>query len=241
VSNTISLREANQRFARCIREVEAGAEYVITRNGRPVARLVPVGGRRNLTAAQEAALARPGPAWQRAGQSEPVRSTARRCMSADDERFTLDTNLLVYAIGSAAGARHDAAGQIIQQAVQLDCWLTLQAVSEFYAVVTRKGIVQPPDAAAQAADWLDLFPCAAASEAAVRTALADAAVGRASYWDALLVATAGEAGCQVVLTEDLAEDLADGADLGGIRIRNPFSPSGGLPEQARGLLGLPAS
>jgi len=116
-------------------------------------------------------------------------------------------------------------------------WLTLQAVSEFYAVVTRKGIVQPPDAAAQAADWLDLFPCAAASEAAVRTALADAAVGRASYWDALLVATAGEAGCRVILTED----LADGADLGGIRIRNPFSPSGGLAEQARGLLGLPAS
>jgi prevent-host-death family protein len=58
VSNTISLREANQRFARCIREVEAGAEYVITRNGRPVARLVPIGGRRILTAAQEAALAR---------------------------------------------------------------------------------------------------------------------------------------------------------------------------------------
>jgi prevent-host-death family protein len=58
VSNTISLREANQRFARCIRQVELGAEYVITRNGRPVARLVPIGGRRTLTAAQEAALAR---------------------------------------------------------------------------------------------------------------------------------------------------------------------------------------
>ena len=158
-------------------------------------------------------------------------------MSADNERFTLDTNLLVYAIDSAGGARHDAAGQIIQHAVRLDCWLTIQAVCEFYAAVTRKGIVQPPDAAAQAADWLDLFPCTAASEAAVRTALVDAAVGRASYWDALLVATAGEAGCRVILTED----LVDGADLSGVRIRNPFSPSGGLTEHARGLLGLPAS
>jgi len=158
-------------------------------------------------------------------------------MSADNERFTLDTNLLVYAIDSAGGARHDAAGQIIQHAVRLDCWLTLQAVSEFYAAVTRKGIVQPPDAAAQAADWLDLFPCTAASEAAARTALADAAVGRASYWDALLVATASEAGCRVILTED----LVDGADLGGVRIRNPFSASGELTEHARGLLGLPAS
>jgi predicted nucleic acid-binding protein len=158
-------------------------------------------------------------------------------MSADDGRFTLDTNLLVYAIDSAAGTRHDVAVDIIQHAVRLDCWLTLQAVSEFYAVVTRTGIVQPPDAAAQAADWLDLFPCAAASEAAVRTALADAAVGRASYWDALLVATAGEAGCRVILTED----LADGADLGGVRIHNPFSASGGATEQARSLLGLSPS
>src|SRR5262249_35693343 len=93
----------------------------------------------------------------------------RHCMSADNERFTLDTNLLVYAIDNAAGVRHDAAGQIIQHAVRVDCWLTLQAVSEFYAVVTRKGIVQPPDAAPQPADCLDLFPSAAASQPPLRS------------------------------------------------------------------------
>src|SRR6516162_3769385 len=155
-------------------------------------------------------------------------------MSADNGRFTLDTSLLVYAIDSAAGARHEVAGQIIQHAVRLDCWLTLQAVCEFYAAVTRKGIVPPPDAAAQAADWLDLFPCAAASEAAVRTALADAAAGRASYWDALLLSTAGEAGCLAILTED----LADGGELGGVRIYNPFAAAGGFTDQACQLLGL---
>ena len=57
-SRTITLREANQAFARCIREVEAGEEYVIARNGRPVARLVPVSGRRVLTPEQEATLSR---------------------------------------------------------------------------------------------------------------------------------------------------------------------------------------
>jgi prevent-host-death family protein len=55
---TISLREANQAFARCVREVEAGAEYIITRNGRPVARLVSADGRRILSAEQQAARAR---------------------------------------------------------------------------------------------------------------------------------------------------------------------------------------
>ena len=58
MSRTITLREANQAFARCVRDVEAGAEYVITRNGEPVARLVPIAGRRVLTPQQEAALAR---------------------------------------------------------------------------------------------------------------------------------------------------------------------------------------
>jgi prevent-host-death family protein len=58
VSKTITLREANQAFARCVREVEAGEEYVITRKGEAVARLVPIAGRRVLTPEQEAALAR---------------------------------------------------------------------------------------------------------------------------------------------------------------------------------------
>jgi prevent-host-death family protein len=55
---TISLRDANQGFAKCVRAVEAGEEFVITRNGTPVARLVPVADHRVLTADQQAALAR---------------------------------------------------------------------------------------------------------------------------------------------------------------------------------------
>ena len=58
MSKTISLREANQAFARCIREGEASEEYVITRKGEPVARLVPVSGHRVLTPEQQAARAR---------------------------------------------------------------------------------------------------------------------------------------------------------------------------------------
>jgi len=37
MSKTITLRDANQRFSRCVREVEGGEEFVITRNGKPVA------------------------------------------------------------------------------------------------------------------------------------------------------------------------------------------------------------
>jgi prevent-host-death family protein len=69
MARTISLREANQRFARCVREVAAGAEFVITRNGQPVARLTPIAGRRVLTAQQEAALVR---TWARMEKDWPI-------------------------------------------------------------------------------------------------------------------------------------------------------------------------
>ena len=38
----VSAREANQRFSKLLSEVARGKEVVITRRGKPVARLVPV-------------------------------------------------------------------------------------------------------------------------------------------------------------------------------------------------------
>ena len=55
---TISVRDANQGFTRCIREVQAGEAFIITHRGTPVAKLLPFADRRVLTAEQEAALAR---------------------------------------------------------------------------------------------------------------------------------------------------------------------------------------
>jgi predicted nucleic acid-binding protein len=136
------------------------------------------------------------------------------------ERFTLDTNILVYSIDRDAGLRQRLARRIIDLAVRGDCRLTLQAVSEFYAAATRKKRMPPAEAAAQAADWLDMFPCLTSSPSAARAALLEAASSRSSYWDALIIATAAEGGCRVMLTED----MKNGSILGGVRIVNPFGP-----------------
>lgn len=60
MQRSISAREANQHFSRILRDVEAGAEIIVTRRGQPVARIVPAlsHGERRLTAEQEAAHAR---------------------------------------------------------------------------------------------------------------------------------------------------------------------------------------
>jgi predicted nucleic acid-binding protein len=138
---------------------------------------------------------------------------------------------LVYALDRKAGDRHDIAGRIIDLAVRRDCRLTLQAVSEFYAVVTRKRLLPVAAARDQALDWMDIFPMVGASEDAVRTALTTAATGQVSYWDALLLIAAAEAGCTAILTED----LAGGAALAGMRIINPFAGAA-LSAAAKALL-----
>jgi predicted nucleic acid-binding protein len=149
-------------------------------------------------------------------------------------RVTLDTNLLVYAVDQSAGDRHQTAAQIILRVARADCVLTLQSISEFYVVASRKRIMPKAAVAAQAEDWLGIFRCVPPTAGALRAALNLANTGQASYWDALLVATAAEAGCSLIFTED----MADGAWLAGIEIHNPFTADGGLTERTRQLLDL---
>jgi predicted nucleic acid-binding protein len=152
---------------------------------------------------------------------------------AANRRFTLDSNILVYAVDGKAAGKQEIARRIVSASASRDCYLTLQAVSEFYSVVSRKRIIPPALAAERANDWLTAFQCVPTSENAIRAALPYAVAGRASYWDALLVATAAEIGCTLVLTED----MADGSILNGVHIHNPF-PMSGLSDLTRELLDL---
>ena len=79
-----------------------------------------------------------------------------RCTSADI--YTLDTNILVYSIDRTAGPRHELAKQIMSRAAPGPCCLTLQSVSEFFAVATRKGMMDSAEAAAVAESMTRLVP-----------------------------------------------------------------------------------
>ena len=61
MSDVISARDANQNFSRILNAVAKGKEFVVTRNGIAVARIVPergTDGRRQLTEDQKRLLAR---------------------------------------------------------------------------------------------------------------------------------------------------------------------------------------
>lgn len=140
-------------------------------------------------------------------------------MTAKRPRFGLDTNILVYAVDLAGGEKATRAELVIRHAAATRrCVLTLQNIGEFYHVSARKRHASPEIAARRAADFGRLFPVIEARMDDVGPALAAAASGRFSYWDALLLTTLDRAGCAVVLSED----MHDGATLGGVTVRDPF-------------------
>jgi len=147
-------------------------------------------------------------------------------------RFSLDTNILVYAADRDAGARHERALEIVDRATQRDCVVALQALAEFFHATTRKGLLPRKAAADQVRDWQILFPTVAADAAALARAL-DAAVDQTfSFWDALLLATVAGAGCTAIVSED----MHSGAAFAGITVVDPFAGDG-LPEEVLRLLG----
>ena len=153
--------------------------------------------------------------------------------STSAKRFSLDANVLVYAADRSAPDKHRRAKLIVLAAPQLDCRLTIQALGEFYFLTTRKRIVSRSDAAAQVNDWLNLFQTAAASAPALRAALPHASDRRLSFWDAMLLATANEAGCELVLSED----MHDGMRFGNLTVRNPFAGQE-LADDIREMIGV---
>jgi prevent-host-death family protein len=85
MADIISARDANHNFARVLAEVAAGKEFVVTRNGVPVARISPersAEGRRQLTAKQEQALA-DSLAWLRRGWKLRIRQLDRDSLYDD--------------------------------------------------------------------------------------------------------------------------------------------------------------
>ncbi len=106
--------------------------------------------------------------------------TVMRCMSAN--RYSLDTNILIYSVDHDAGERHHQAIALVDEMVGKDCLLTLQSLSEFFSAATRKGKIPIEDAKGQVEDWMELFPVAAADAAVVVRAMESVEKKQFSYW-----------------------------------------------------------
>jgi predicted nucleic acid-binding protein len=146
---------------------------------------------------------------------------------------TLDTNILVYAFDARDTSKQRVCMDIVAAAMAERRPLGLQAIGEFYVTMVRKRILTPARAASEVEEFIEGFDTFPPSPKAYLFAAQEAARSSFSYWDAVLLISASEAGCDIILSED----MADGARLGAITVHNPFGPRG-LNDEARAFLGL---
>ena len=133
-------------------------------------------------------------------------------------RVSFDTNILVYAADLRAGPKHRPAVELMHRARGRDCVLCLQSLAEFFHAVTRKGVMTANEAQRLIDEWRAVFPVRAASEQNLAEAMKAHRRHGFPFWDAMLWATAHEAGCRILLSED----FQDGRVVGGLRFVDPF-------------------
>ncbi len=145
--------------------------------------------------------------------------------------ITADTNVLIYLWDNYAADKTAVARLVVSTLIERSGPLALQVIGETQNFLGRK-LRQPAWQAAQNARYLlTTFSIFSASEANASESLTLMAAGRLSYWDGMLVTAARDAGCRVMLSED----MQDGARFADLEILNPFGV-GGPSERLKALL-----
>ena len=131
----------------------------------------------------------------------------------------VDTNVLLYAVSRDPSEQHKAtrANEILESR---DVALSVQVLQEFYVQATRPSRTDrlTHEQAVKFLETLLEFPVAALTTELVLAALATRERFQISYWDAAILEASRSLGCDLVLSED----LADGQDYAGVRVENPF-------------------
>lgn len=131
----------------------------------------------------------------------------------------VDANVFVYAQDRRDARRHRQAEEWIDSLWRARLGRTsAQALSEFYAVATRKLKIAPDIAWQEAERYFGWKPLAI-DVALLRRAREIEQRYRLSWWDSMIVAAAQLQDCVLLLTED----LQDGATFGSVTARSPFA------------------
>lgn len=131
----------------------------------------------------------------------------------------VDTDVLLDAVSRDETEREKAA-RANELLAGRDVALSVQVLQEFSVQATRESRRDPltHEQAAKLVDSFLRFPVQQITTAVLLAALATRQRFGISYWDAAILEAARALGCEVVLSED----LADGADYAGVRVENPF-------------------
>ncbi len=134
-------------------------------------------------------------------------------------KLALDTNVLVYAEGVNGTDQQDRAAELMVALSGADRIIPVQALAELFNVLTRKAGWSASDALMQVMKWRDFAEPVETSETVLDAALHLSSIHKLRIWDALILAAAAEAGCRLLLSED----MQDGFTWRGVTVVNPFA------------------
>jgi len=133
-------------------------------------------------------------------------------------RISLDTNILAYAEGINDLARKKTAVALVANLETASTFLPVQVLGELFRVL-HKARYSAVDARTIVVRWQSTFPLIETSASVVRAAIDVAVDHKLSIWDAIILAASAEAGCRLLLSED----LQDGFTWNGVTVANPFA------------------
>ena len=133
-------------------------------------------------------------------------------------KVALDTVILAYAEGVNGPSHRISARAVLDRLLGHSVILPVQVLGELFNVLVRKAGHSPSDARLAVVSWTNAYAMVDTSPAIVLAA-ADLALNRFSIWDAVIVCAAAEAGCRMLLSED----MQDGFVWRGVTIVNPFA------------------
>ena len=133
-------------------------------------------------------------------------------------RSFFDTNVLVYSDDKAAPAKQRRALDLLAEHRRAGTGVvSLQVLQEYFVTVTKKLHVEP-SVARRKVELLAEFDVATPELADVMAAIDLHRLHGFSFWDALILRMAQQAGCKVLFSED----LQDARLVNGIHVVNPF-------------------
>jgi predicted nucleic acid-binding protein len=134
-------------------------------------------------------------------------------------RVALDTSVLVYAEGLNGLVKKQIALELVQKLPRDLIVLPAQTLGELFNVLVRKAGRSPEEARSSVLGWRDSYDVADTT-AKVIIAAADLATQHGlGIWDSVILATAADAGCRLLLSED----MQDGFTWTGVTVANPFA------------------
>jgi predicted nucleic acid-binding protein len=136
------------------------------------------------------------------------------------DRSFFDTNVLVYLFDADSPAKQARARRLFgDQTRSGRIVLSPQVLQEFYVTVTRKlARPLPAEEALAALSQLVVLPLVAIDGGLILRAAQLHQKASLSFWDALIVQTALEGNCNLLLSEDMQH----GRRFGNLAIQNPF-------------------